>query len=55
MITASRPDCDADVYSNLLIETGPGDDDPMVSIRLDYVPILVARLLELHESDRGVA
>jgi hypothetical protein len=37
--------------STVVIETGPSDDDLMVSLRLYDVPALVARLLDLYPAD----
>jgi hypothetical protein len=50
-VTAFRPTSGGQIYSTVVIETGPTEDDLMVSLRLHDVPALVARLLDLYAAD----
>jgi hypothetical protein len=50
-VTAFRPTSGGQIYSTVVIETGPSDDDLMVTLRLHDVPTLVARLLDLYAAD----
>ena len=50
-VTAFRPAGGSQIYSTVVIETGPDDEDLMMSLRLHDVPALVAELLDLYNAD----